>query len=175
MTSGSAAMARSQGDPFLHAARKFRRMKIADFGAQADLGQLGGDNLPGLGAVHSFFGEQAEGHVLPHRQGVEQRRALEQHAELAINALARLGAGAHHFFVIDMDAARVRVEQTQDALEHDRFSDSRAANHDHRFADPDVKVEAIQNDFGSEGLVDAPERDLGRVFGHWAKNISVRM
>jgi hypothetical protein len=58
-------------------------IQVADVGAEADLGQLVDRDVLGLGARHAAALDQAEGDVLPDRQAVEQRRALEQHAELA--------------------------------------------------------------------------------------------
>ena len=126
---------------------------------KADLGQLGGADLPGLVTDHSFFGEQAKGHVLPHWQGVEQRRALEQHAELAVDALARLGVAAHHFFIIDVDAARVRIEQAQDALEHDRLAASRRSDDDRGQAFGKLKGDVPQNRPAMEPTADVLEGD----------------
>ena len=56
-----------------------------------------------------LVGEQAEGDVLPDRQAVEQRPALEQHAELAAQLVHGGAVGAHHLDAVDADRAAVRA------------------------------------------------------------------
>ena len=81
--SGSWAMARARPTRFCIPPDSSAGISPATSGAEADHAQGLARPWPGLRAVDPLGGEQAEGHVLPDRQAVEQRAALEQHAELA--------------------------------------------------------------------------------------------
>ncbi len=77
----------------------------AHVGLQADRGQPVEGDILGFATAHALALDQPEGHVLPNQQGIEQRRILEQHAELASDLLEALSAEADDFFAIDLNGA----------------------------------------------------------------------
>ena len=85
MISGSCAMARARPTRFCMPPDSSAGIRLGDLGRQADLRQLlrSALRLRLARGRCRLAGEQAEGDVLPDRQAVEQRAALEQHAELA--------------------------------------------------------------------------------------------
>src|SRR3546814_12602475 len=70
-----------------------------------------------LVAAHALALDEAEGHVLPHRQGIEQGGVLEQHAKLAAHAVELGAVEADHLLVIHLDGAGVGMQQAEDALD----------------------------------------------------------
>ena len=137
-----------------HAAGKLGGIKIADLGAESDLGQLGGGDLFCLVAVDTLLREKAERDVFPDGQAVEQRRALEQHAEFLVDAFPIPCRNADHLFAVDLDAAaRVRRQETEHAFDQDRFAGARTADDDQRFADAHVQIDAVQHDLRTEGFL----------------------
>ena len=95
MISGIGGDGARQADALLHAAGEFGRRKLRDLGAEPDLGELFDRDVARLAARHAAALDQAERDVLPDGQAVEQRRALEQHAEFAQHrGRARGRAGA---------------------------------------------------------------------------------
>src|SRR3546814_9676167 len=63
------------------------------------------------------------------------------------------------------DAAAVRVEDAQDALQQDRLAGAGAADDDDRLADAHVEVDAAQDLFRAERLVQVADGDLRRAVG----------
>ena len=156
----------------LHAARQFRRKELADLGSEADMAELGDRHLVRLGGIHAVALDRTERHVLPDAQRVEQRAALEQHAELAHDLGAAVVAQADGFRAVDLDRARVRPHQAEDAFQQHRLAGARTADHHHGLSRRHVEIDAAQHLLGPEGFGDAAQRDLGG--GHQrAKKASV--
>src|SRR5262249_14851122 len=123
--------------------------------------QLGDGDLVRLVDRHAVALDRAEGHVLPDAQRVEEGAALEQHAELAHDAVAAAIPETHRLFAVDLYRAAVGPHQAPDAFQQHRFAAARATDHLHRFALRHLEIDALQHFLGPEGLVDAAERDLG--------------
>ena len=82
--SGCVAIARARPTRFCMPPDSSAGAQVGDIGAEPDLRQRLDRAMSFASARPSFsMCEQAEGDVLPDRQAVEQRGALEQHAELA--------------------------------------------------------------------------------------------
>jgi hypothetical protein len=126
-------------------------------------------------ARHTAALDEAEGDILPHLERIEERRALEKHAEFAQHAIALGAAHAHHLLAVDLDAAAVGQDQPEHAFERHRLAAAGAADHHHRFADADLEVEAVQHALLAERLVEAADLDLRGMRGHFVKKISVSM
>lgn len=94
------------------------------------------------------------------------RRSLEQHAELAHDFFALATRHLGDFLAIDLDRAGVRRDDAQDAFDQHRLAGARAADDDHRFADADVEIEAVQDHFGAERLLQSANADLGSALVH---------
>lgn len=64
----------------------------------------------------------------------------------------------------------------QDAFQQYRFAGARSADHHDGFANPDLQVQPVENDFGPEPLMQVRHLDFRRAVclgAHFAKNISV--
>ena len=96
-----------EADALLHAAGELGRVEVGGLGAEPDPAELGDRQLARLGLRPAAAGvAQAEGDVLPDRQAVEQRAALEEHAEVAQEgAPVDLGASGR---AVDQDPAGIR-------------------------------------------------------------------
>jgi hypothetical protein len=110
--------------------------------------------------------QEAEGHVLPDRHGIEERPALEQHPEAGEE---RVAVALGDVLAIQLDGAAVGFHKAEDAFQKDGFSRARAADDDEAFAGLHGQVDAAQDLLGAEGLGDLGEPD------HAEKNTSVRM
>jgi hypothetical protein len=110
--------------------------------------------------------QEPEGHVLPDGHGIEQRAALEQHAEAREKGIA---VALGDVRAIQLDRAAVRFDKAEDAFEKDGFSGARAADHNEALAGLHGQVDAAQHLLGAEGFGDLGEPD------HAEKNTSVRM
>ena len=95
-----------EADALLHAARELGRVEVGGLGAEADAGELRDRELAGRPRAERVAAgvDQPEGDVLPDRQAVEERAALEQHAEVAEQGAA-VDAGERR--AVDQDLARV--------------------------------------------------------------------
>src|SRR3546814_7246929 len=85
-----------------------------------------------------------------------------QHAELAQHAFALATAHADHLFAVDLDAARVRRQQAQDAFQHHRLAGARPADDHQRFAFAHVEIDAVEDMLRPERLLEAADRYLDR-------------
>jgi hypothetical protein len=149
-----------QRHALLHATAQLRGEQLADLGSQPDIAELVDRHLARLLGRHAVALDRAEGHVLPDAQRIEQRAALEQHAELAHDLAAAVIAEIDGLHAVDRDRAVVGLHQAEDAFQQHRLAGARAADHHHRFARRDVEVDAAQHLLRSEGLGDAAQRDL---------------
>src|SRR3546814_13091177 len=84
------------------------------------------------------------GDVAPHRQRIEQRAALKQHAEPAAHPLKLAPAHAGHVLAVHQYAAFIHLHQAQDPLQHPRLAGSGPADPDTQFARLDAAVASIQ-------------------------------
>ena len=65
------------------------------------------------------------------------------------------------FGAVDTNAALVRRQNTEDALQHDRLAGARSADDDHRFAFGDIEIDAAQHMLGPKTFVDAAQANFG--------------
>src|SRR5687767_13590024 len=149
-----------QGHALLHAAGQFSRIELRDIRAKADGSELPQRDLLGFGAVEALAGDQAERHVLPDRERIEQGAALEQHAELVHDLFALAGRHARDLVAVDLDRALVRLHQADDALDQHRLAGARAADHHQRLALRHVEVEVPQHHLAAEGFAQSPDLDF---------------
>src|SRR3546814_19276285 len=70
---------------------------------------------------------EREGDVAPHRQRIEQRAALKQHAEPAAHPLKLAPANAGHAPAVTQYAAFIHLYQAQVPLNHHRTASARPA------------------------------------------------
>ena len=110
--------------------------------------------------------QQAERDVLPDRQAVEQRGALEQHAELLHDLLARAARRAPITSSPSISIEpRSGSQDAEDALQQHRLAGARAADHHDQLALGDVEIDAVQHLLGAEALVQVADADLGVAVG----------
>src|SRR5207244_2830644 len=132
-------------------------------------------DLARLGTRHAAPLDQAEGDVFPDPQRIEQRAALEQHAEFAHQRLARLAPQPDRLLAIDANRAAIGPHQPEDSLDQHRFADPRAADHDEALARRNGEVDAVEHALAAERFLEALDGDLwSRRVAHRAKNASVR-
>ena len=143
MISGSAAMARAR-PTFLHAARQLREARLSPTsgGNPTEASFFSAISLASCGRRRAL--DEAEGDVLPDLQAVEQRRALEQHAELAHEIVAVGAAEVGGVLAVDEHGALIRLDDADDAFEQDRFAGARTADHHQRLAGRDLQVDAVE-------------------------------
>ena len=67
---------------------------------------------------------EAVGHVLPYGQRIEQRSALKQHRDALPHPRQLLFAHARDLFTVEHDAAGVRLQETDQHLQHHAFADA---------------------------------------------------
>ena len=149
-----------QRHALLHAAGKLCRHQLADLGPEADLGQRLQRNGLRLPARLVSAGNEPERHVLPDRQAVEQRAALEQHPHARIDGLARRALEADRLRAVDEDAPPVRLDDAERAFDRNRLAGARPADDDHRLARADIQIDAAQHALRAEGFMQAPDADL---------------
>src|SRR5690606_29080863 len=162
-----------EGDPLLHAAGQLRRPELSYIRAEADARQLLERDDLRLRSRHALTLDQAEGDVLPDRQAVEQRAALEEHPELGVHALALARREMHDVLSVDLDRAAIGVNDAEDRLEEHRLAGAGAADDDERLAAPDIEIHPLQHLLAAEALVQIANFDFGRFGAHRAKNSSV--
>ena len=114
--------------------------------------------LTGLAGPHAVGVDQAERHVAPHGQAVEQGGALEQHTELGH---ASLGVAVAHGLAVDPHLARVRSHQADGDLQGDRLALARAADDHQRAADGHVQAHPVQHRAALEALGHVAQLQLG--------------
>ena len=162
-----------EADALLHPAGQLGRHELADLRAQADHGQ-GLDRLDlRLRPIDLPGGQEPERHVLPDRQAVEQRPALEQHAELAAQPVDRVARGADDFLAVDADRAAVGDQQAEHALDQDGLARPGTADHHQRLARYEIEVDALEHLLRAEALGQPADRDLRHGAAHRLKNSSV--
>ena len=176
MISGACGDGPGEADALLHAAGELGRHQLGHLRRQPDHGQ----RLLGLGlrlrSVDPLGAEQAEGHVLPDRQAVEQRPALEQHAELAAQLVHGGAVGADR-----PRSPSIRIEPLSGVIR----PSTHLISTDLPVPEPpittsdwpagEVEVDALQHLLGAEALGQAADGDLGQRLAHRLKNSSVTM
>src|SRR5476649_1424293 len=111
---------------------KAREVAIAKLGDVGLAPAIGDRDLARLGGRHAVALDRAERDVFPDRERVEQRAALEQHAELAHHFLAAAVAQPHRLDAVDLDRSGVGPDEAQDALQQHRLAGARTADHHDR-------------------------------------------
>ena len=172
MISGFSGDGPGQADPFAHTPRKGGRIAVRHVFVQTDLGQLFNRNGPRLFPLHAGAFDQAEGNIFPNRQGIEQGRRLEQHAEPGQNPFPLRPAQTHGLLAINADATPIGPQQAQNTFQHDRFSRTRSADDHHRFALGKRQVQPVQHHFRAKRLVQIREFQARRVVH--CENFTVR-
>jgi len=112
---------------------------------------------------------------------LEQGAALKQHADHRTRPFRILPRQGQHVATIDLDAAGVGLDQSEDALQQHRLPAAGPADHHQRGSWRDVEVDAVQHYLGPEGLLEAANPHLGvhahgfssGRLAHRAKNNSV--
>ena len=155
-----------QRHALLHSARKLRGIKAAHIRCQTHLGQLVGGHVLSLRSRHAAALNQAEGHVFPHAQTVEEGRTLEQHAEAREIFIARRTFQPDDILAADQDLSAIGSEDADDAFQHHGFSGAGTADHHKGAALAHFKVDAVQYMLGAEMLVHRFEHDVGGLHAH---------
>ena len=84
-------------------------------------------------SVETLVLAEREGEVVEDRHRVEQRAALEEHAELAPDAEERVLGQARDVFAVDEDVPRLRADEAADQPQQRALARAAAAE-DHRDA-----------------------------------------
>ena len=108
---------------------------------------------------------QPVGDVGADRDRVEERRALEQHAD-ALAHLAELARpSSWRCLRRGRGSARVDLEQADQHLEHDALADARAADDGQRLARANIEIEPVVDDLGPEPLTTFRNWMIGWLLG----------
>ena len=102
---------------------------------------------------------QRHRHVLAHAHRIEQRRALEQHAEATADDVQLALAQPHDLFAVDLDRTRVRLHQPEDVLQEDALARAARSQHDDRLPLADVEVDAVEHLLLAQPLAESADRD----------------
>src|SRR5262249_36708150 len=156
--------------PLLHAARQFGRAQHRDLGVKADRGELLHRDVARLRPRDAPALDQPERDIFPDAQRIEQRRALEQHAELAHQLGPRAAAQTDRVGAVDADRPRIRVQQAEDAFEQNRFSRAGAADDDEALAAAAGDIDAVEHLLWPECLAYTLDGDFRGGSVHRAKN-----
>src|SRR5690625_2959033 len=106
-----------KADALLHAAGDLRWQKIGHIRCHADAAEALDRDLARLGTrALAAAMEEAEGDILPDRQAVEKRASLKQHAETVEQSFTLASAEPHDVLAIDLDLARIRLDDTKNAF-----------------------------------------------------------
>src|ERR1035437_6843948 len=105
---------------------------------------------------------ERKGDVLSHAPRVEERAFLERHCELPPQAVAVLGRHLPQVFTVDLDGARIGLQEPDDVFQEDAFPDPRLPDEDERLAPRDGQVEPGEHRFRPEALRDFRELHGGR-------------
>ena len=101
----------------------------------------------------------AEEDVLGHGQGVEQGRALEEHAELLLEGEQVLPGQRGGVEAVDGHPSLVRGQEPDDVLEQDALAAAAPADDDHALPPLHAEVEAVEDDVVPEALADPLDLD----------------
>ena len=141
-----------KADALLHAAREFTRKAVRDIGAQPHQRQSLDRARARLAAVDAIGVDQAEADVFPHRQAVEQGRALEQHADTAHGLAALCGAHGGGVDAIEVDGAGIGLQQAQRQFQRHRLALPRSADQRQRAPALDREIKAIEHDLRAKAF-----------------------
>src|SRR6185312_6133327 len=157
-----------EANALLHAARQLGWTQLADFGAKPDRAELFQRDVFGYAAIHAAALDQAESDILPDAQRIEQRRALEQHAEFLHQRFAMAARQRRDFLSVDLDRAGIGIDQAEDAFDGDGFARARAADDDDAFLMADIEIDTVEHGLAPEGFLQAADRNLG--FGDFGRD-----
>ena len=141
----------ADGDALTLPARELRRLAVEQ---RLDLQELGspGDALFDFVRASSFWDDEAELEVPPHRLGRVKRVGLEHHGQAPI-----LGIEIGHIAPADRDAPVGDVEQPSQQVEQRGLSATGRAEQHQEIAVVDGQVEIVQNRHRAVGLDDVLE------------------
>jgi hypothetical protein len=110
---------------------------------------------------------QREGHVLQHRERVEQRGVLEDHPELLAHAVELVLVEHGEVVAVDPDVARGRLLQADEHAQERGLACARSADDHGRLAAAQVHRDAEEHLRLTEGLAHVVHEDviLGGMFG----------
>src|SRR6187399_1421656 len=91
--------------------------------------------------------------------GVEQRRALKEHADALAHfaELRRLHLG--DVLAVEKYGPRVDLQKADEHLEHDALAHARSADDGERFAGAHLEIEPVVDDLGPERLANLAKLD----------------
>ena len=115
---------------------------------------------------------EAEGHVLPHRERVEEGCALEEHPEFAVEEGAFGAAQPRDVGAVHENTPGIGAQQTENAFESHRLAGAGGADDNQRFPARGFEVHAVEHNGVAEALRHRFEADCG-VAAHAEKNSSV--
>ncbi len=105
------------------------------------------------------FFEELVADVLAHRQRVEQRTFLEDHAEIGANLHQRVLVHVVDAFAVDEDASLIRFEEAEDQPEDGRLAGTARPQEHLRVAGLEREADVVQDHLLVEREMDAVEDD----------------
>src|SRR5512143_1682076 len=150
-------------NPFAHAARQVNGHLVLDY-FQPDKRVLLRSDGPDLLVRQFRMRPQAETDILPHRERIEERRHLEQHAELFSQLIQLVLVEIVQDLARHLNLAPIREEQPDDVLDQYAFAAAAASNDGHALALSDGQIHAAEHLKAAEALIQI--RDLDHRFGH---------
>ena len=171
MISGSAAMARARPTRFCMPPDSSAGERFATSAPSPTLASFSSAISRASRARDAAALDQAEGDVLPDRQAVEQRAALEQHAEFRAAALR---ACAPLIWVTSSPSTRIvpasgRMMPSTHLIVTD-LPVPEPPMMTSEFAFVDDEIDAVEHDLGPEALLDPAKFDLG-LSGHGSQRL----
>ena len=153
-----------QRDALLHAAGQFRRVKLADAGGEADLGEEVGGAGGGPRARGSLRCASRPKATFSQTGRLSNSAPFWNSMPIRERAASALVAGQRQdILAVDLDAAGVGLDQAEDAFQQHRLAGAGAADHHHGGARHDVEVDAVEHELVAEALCRLRRRIFGVV------------
>ena len=154
-----------QRRPLAHAAAQFGG-KLVVHPLQADAVQHVRHRLGNLCRRLPRLLPQGKRHVVGHRERIEQRAALEQHAETFADARQASSPRPMQVFSRHHNGAAVRWQQADEGFQQHAFAGAAAADDGQHLAGHDVEVHAAQHHLIAKTLVQPVGADERGGAGH---------
>jgi len=147
-----------QGDPLPHPARQVGRLLVLGALEPYKAERLR-DPLSDLTLRHGCMFPERVGDVLRHREGIEERRTLEDHPDLLPDPNELIFRQRYDVLPLDENLARLRLEQANDQLQSDALADPAPADDGNRLTRLDREIHSGQDRCVVERFVDLAELD----------------
>ena len=120
-----------------------------------------GDLLDALGEAYQIEGARhGQGHILGHREGLEEREMLEHHADAQFPCLS--GIVDAHRLAFPENLPRIRPDDSIDDLHEGGFPGTVLPHHGVDLSRQDLQIDAVVGHYGGIGLPDSLQHNPWR-------------